>query len=271
MSDFSEDPSPPTASDGPAAPAWLVRLDGFEGPLDLLLDLAREQKVDLAHISILQLADQYLAFVTEARLLRLELAADYLVMAAWLAYLKSRLLVPAPEPDADAEPTGEALAALLALQLRRLEAMRQAGQSLMALPQLGRDLFARGAPEGLHGSVRPVYQVSLFDLLKAYSDFHRRQQAGASYQPLELDLHSAEEALERLRAWLTAGLGGASWVPLEALLPPRDGGGLRQRSAMAATFLATLELVREGAVELRQGQMFGPVQVRRSQAGPPHG
>jgi segregation and condensation protein A len=260
MSDFVEDSAPPTS----AAEGLLLHLDGFDGPLDLLLELARTQKVDLSQISILALAEQYLQFVTQARRLRLELAADYLVMAAWLAYLKSRLLVPTTDALEDDEPTGEALAALLAFQLQRLEAMRASGQRLMDLPQLGRDLLARGAPEVIGGPSRVVYDTSLFELLKAYGDFHRRHTAGSSYRPAELDLHSAEDALVRLRHTLAAL--SAGWVPMSTLLPPLEGDGLKRRSAVASTFLATLELVRDGVAEIRQSGVFGPVQVRRAPA-----
>src|SRR5690242_5120901 len=144
----------------------VLDLDGFEGPIDVLLTLAREQKVDLAKISILELADQYLSFIQRARRLRLEIAADYLVMAAWLAYLKSRLLL--PEPEEGGEPTGAELAAALAFQLQRLEAMREAGQRLMGRPQLGRDIFPRGAPERFRVIARPIWSATLYDLLKAY-------------------------------------------------------------------------------------------------------
>ena len=158
---FEEDKAAPA----PDAAELVVDLEGYEGPIDVLLALAREQKVDVTKISILRLADQYLAFISAARQLRLELAADYLVMAAWLAYLKSRLLLPqAPGPD---EPTGEELAAALTHQLQRLEAMQQAGARLLARPQLGRDVFARGAPEGLPRVLVPVYDLALYELLKA--------------------------------------------------------------------------------------------------------
>src|SRR5277367_5430604 len=150
----------------------VVDLDGYEGPIDVLLALAREQKVDLTHISILQLADQYLAFISAARSLRLEIAADYLVMAAWLAYLKSRLLLPEPQPDD--EPSGAELAAALAYQLQRLEAMQQAGARLMARPQLGRDVFRRGAPEGVPIVKHAQYEATLFELLKAYGEGRSR-------------------------------------------------------------------------------------------------
>ena len=168
----AEPPPPePAADDLPASAQLLLELDGFEGPIDLLLTLARDQKVDLLHISIGQLADQYLAFIAEARRVRIELAADYLVMAAWLAYLKSRLLLPEPEQP---EPEAQDMAAALAYQLRRLEAMREASVRLMARPRLGIDVFPRGAPEGVEVHRTNVYELTLFDLLKAYGEHRRR-------------------------------------------------------------------------------------------------
>src|SRR5215470_4889411 len=175
--------------------ALVVDLDGYEGPIDVLLRLAREQKVDLTKISILQLADQYLAFISAARKLQLEIAADYLVMAAWLAYLKSRLLLPEPEPED--QPSGAELAAALAFQLQRLEAMQQAGVRLMARPQLGREIFGRGAPEGLRLVSRVLYDVSLYDLLKAYGE-GRRRGSGAVLEIRATELYSMDDALERL-------------------------------------------------------------------------
>src|SRR6202045_3974532 len=164
-----------SAERAPDEPALVLDLDGYEGPIDLLLSLAREQKVDLAKLSILALADQYLAFISGQRRLRLEIAADYLVMAAWLAYLKSRLLLPEP-PGEDDGPSGDELAAALRHRLQLLAAMQRAGAALMARSQLSRDGFLRGAPEGLRHVDRPVYQASLYELLSAYGDNRRRQQ-----------------------------------------------------------------------------------------------
>ena len=180
---------------GDAEPSFLVDVDGFEGPLDLLLELARRQKVDLAKISILALADQYLAFIEEARKVRLELAADYLVMAAWLAYLKSRLLL--PEPPAGEEPSAQEMADALQWQLRRLEAMQEAGVRLMARPQLGKDVFSRGQPEGAVVVRRAVWDVKLYDLLRAYGDQLRPKDAD-TYQIQPMQFFSVEEAAERL-------------------------------------------------------------------------
>ena len=240
-----------------AAEALVVDVDGFEGPLDLLLTLARTQKVDLRHVSILQLAEQYLVFVEAAKRLRIELAADYLVMAAWLAYLKSRLLLP-PEPTAEG-PSAEELAARLAWRLERLEAMREAGARLMGRDQLGRDFHARGAPEHVATVRRVVYDASLIDLLRAYARIKTRD----DYQPLHLrraPMLTPEMALERLRGLIGEVM---DWRALQAFLPPewRDD-PKRRRSATAATFVAMLELVRRGEADIRQETIFGEITVR---------
>ncbi len=240
----------------PASAELVVDLEGYEGPIDMLLTLAREQKVDLTKISILQLADQYLAFIAAARRLRLEIAADYLVMAAWLAYLKSRLLLPEPAPLD--EPSGAELAAALAHQLQRLEAMQQAGARLMARPQLGRDVFARGAPEGLPRVLKPIYQVTLYDLLRAYGDQRqRKEQSVLHIEPPEL--YSMDDALQRLGRLLGR---VPEWRTLMSFLPPSLRGGLVERSAVAATFAASLELARAGKLQLRQDSAFGPIYIR---------
>jgi segregation and condensation protein A len=234
----------------------VVDLDGYEGPIDVLLRLAREQKVDLTKISILQLADQYIAFISEARRLSLEIAADYLVMAAWLAYLKSRLLLPAPEPDD--EPTAAELAEALAFQLQRLEAMQRAGVRLMARPLLGRDVFARGAPEGLQVVSRTTYDVTLYDLLKAYGDSRTRSETVVlEIRPAEL--FSMDDVLARLGKLVGK---VPEWRSLMSFLPPNLRSGLVGRSAVAATFAASLELVRSGRVQLRQDMAFGPIYLR---------
>jgi segregation and condensation protein A len=232
-------------------------LDGFEGPIDVLLTLARDQKVDLKKISILELADQYLAFVARARRLRLEIAADYLVMAAWLAYLKSRLLL--PEPPADGEPSGAELAAALAFQLQRLEAMQKAGRDLMALPQYGRDFFGRGLPEPVQIIEKPVYKLALYDLLKAYGNYPGRRNEGL-LQIAPMNLFSMDDALHRIGEMLGQVL---DWTTLQAFLPPGLQRGLPRRAALAATFAASLELARTGRIELRQEQLFGPIFMRR--------
>ncbi len=236
---------------------FVLDLDGYEGPIDVLLGLAREQKVDLTKISILDLADQYLAFVARARRLRLELAADYLVMAAWLAYLKSRLLLPEPE-SVDGEPTGAEMAAALAFQLQRLEAMRDAAGRLMALPQLGSDFFPRGGPEPIPVVRTPVYSVKLYELLRAYAAIANRKQGGTLRIP-PTDIYSMDEALQRLGEMLGRSI---DWRSLMSFLPADWTEGLRGRSAVAATFAATLEIVRSGGAEVRQDGMFGPIYVR---------
>jgi len=240
-----------------AAPGELVvDLDGYEGPIDVLLSLARDQKVDLTKISILQLADQYLAFISAARQMRLEIAADYLVMAAWLAYLKSRLLLPEPQPED--EPSGAELAAALAFQLQRLEAMQQAGVRLMARPLLGRDVFPRGVPEGLPLVSRFAYDATLYDLLKAYGD-SRRRAVGNVLEIRPAELYSMDEALARLGKLLGR---LPEWRTLMSFLPPNLRDGLVGRSAVASTFAASLELVRSGRAQLRQDVAFGPIYLR---------
>lgn len=239
----------------PGEPAFVLDLDGFEGPIDLLLSLAREQKVDLAKLSVLALADQYLAFIAEQRL-RLEVAADYLVMAAWLAYLKSRLLL--PEPPQEDGPSGEEMAAALTRRLQLLEAMQHAGAALMGRPLLGRDVFARGRPEGLPRIDRPVYEVSLYELLTAYGEGHRRARA----QVLTIEapvFHSLDDALHHLARFVGH---VPEWRELSAFLPGELRGALLRRSAVAATFAATLELARTGHIELRQERPFGPIWLR---------
>jgi segregation and condensation protein A len=235
----------------------IVNLEGFEGPLDLLLSLARDQKVDLRRISMVALVDQYLAHVAQARRLRLELAADYLVMAAWLAYLKSRLLL--PEPPAGEEPSGQEMADALQWQLRRLEAMQEAGVRLMARPQLGKDIFSRGQPEGVIVVRRAVWDVKLYDLLAAYG--HPLKPKGAdTYQIEPMQFFSVEEAAERLGRMLGIAI---DWQSLEAFLPAGLTDPTRRRSALAATFVAGLQLAKDGSVELRQAERFGPIYLRK--------
>ena len=225
----------------------VVDVEGFEGPLDLLLALARTQKVDLAKISVLALAQQYLDFIGEARRLRLEIAADYLVMAAWLAYLKSKLLLPA-EPSEEGEPTGPELAALLAFRLKRLDAMRDVSAQLMTRKRLGRDVFGRGRPEPTRVTRKSIYDANVYDLLKAYSQ--QRQRTVWS-------LKEAREELERL-------LGIAcDWVPLDQLLAEFLVEPELRKTALASGFTATLEMTREGALEIRQSKSFAPLMVRR--------
>jgi segregation and condensation protein A len=238
----------------------LVDLDGFEGPIDVLLALARDQKVDLTKISILQLADQYLAFVARASKVRLELAADYLVMAAWLAYLKSRLLLPEPAVD-DEQPTGAEMAAALAFQLRRLESMQDAGVRLFARSLLGRDVFARGAPEPVEVVATIHFETKLYDLLRAYGEIRNKTEAAAPLEIAQAELYSVEVALERLRDLLGR---MPDWQTLSSFLPTGLQDSLVMRSALAATFVATLELVREGKLMLRQSGFYEPIFVRQS-------
>jgi segregation and condensation protein A len=241
----------PTEGDG-----FVVELDGFEGPIDLLLNLAREQKVDLAKISILALAEQYLAYIQRARDLKLELAADYLVMAAWLAYLKSRLLL--PEAPGDDEPSGAELAEALASRLRRLAAIRRAADDLMTRPRLGYQRFARGCPDGLAVRHRSRYRLALHELLEAYVD-QRLRQTAPRLTLVAAPLFRIEDALQRL----TSLLGGPEWQNLLAYLPTGLSDERVRRSAIAAHLGASLELARDGVIELNQAAPFGPIYVRR--------
>lgn len=236
----------------------IVDVAGFEGPLDLLLALARNQKVDLARISILALVEQYLAFVEAARAVRLELAADYLVMAAWLAYLKSRLLLPEVPTDDD-EPTGEELAELLAWRLRRLEAMRDVAARLVNRPRLGRDFFSRGAPEALGVTTTAVYAASLYDLLVAYARQRQRTMVGRVHvrRRAVWSLVDARGILERLVG------SAADWMPLQTYLAPYVSGADSARTVTASAFSASLELVREGLMELSQAGAFAPILFRK--------
>ncbi|WP_105374859.1 segregation and condensation protein A [Neorhizobium huautlense] len=241
-------------------PALVIDVGGFEGPLDLLLHLARNQKVDLARISVLALAEQYLQFIESARRVRIELAADYLVMAAWLAYLKSKLLIP-QQARGDAGPSGEEMAATLAFRLKRLEAMREAATRLVNRNRLGRDVFARGAPEHIPHRVQSAYDATLYDLLSAYANLRQR---GAVTQV----------TIEKRKVWsladarnlLTRMLGEiVDWTALQhyllPYLPPED-----RITATASAFAASLELVREGRLEIRQDGAFQPIYLRKGQS-----
>lgn len=252
-----ESPEPEYRRREPVQLSLFLNLDGFEGPIDVLLSLARDQKVDLTQISILQLAEQYLVFIREAQVLNLELAADYLVMAAWLAYLKSRLLLPADAtPEEEQDP--EALAEALRFQLLRLEAMQEAGVRLMALPQLGIDRLARGAPENLSARFRSVYDVTLYDLLRAYAD-HKLREQGQTLRIAATDLYAVEDAIERLRALVGK---VPEWRTLFSFLPDFLRGSLVLRSAVASTFVASLQLVKDGQAQIRQDGTFGPIWLR---------
>lgn len=241
-----------------AAEALIVDVDGFEGPLDLLLTLSRSQKVDLRKVSILQLTEQYLAFIEEARTLRIELAADYLVMAAWLAFLKSRLLLP-PDPTEEG-PSGEEMAAYLAFQLERLAAMRDCAAKLMARDRLGQDRFARGEVQEMTTARRVTWTAGLLDLMQAYARIRTRDE----FRPFVLDreaILTMEEALDRMRGMI--GYAG-EWTDLVSYLP--EGWTMdpkRRRSATAASFAAALELAKAGKVRIRQSETFAPIQLRR--------
>lgn len=249
----------------PAAPeeALLVRVDGFEGPLDLLLTLARNQKVDIAKISVLKLADQYLEFIEAAKRINLELAADYLVMAAWLAYLKSRLVLP-QEKAPEGEPTADEMAARLRWRLHRLDAMRKAAARLMGQDRLDRDVFGRGDPEPVNVIKLRTYKDTLYDLLTAYATDRVRKLGGTAYRPKMAPVLQIEEARERLERMLGK---ISDWSGLTRLLPPDWQGGARRRSATASTLLACLELARDGKVELQQMAPFEEIYVRDRPAG----
>ncbi|APX90889.1 segregation/condensation protein A [Brevirhabdus pacifica] len=249
-----------SVADRLAAEALIVDVDGFEGPLDLLLTLSRSQKVDLRKVSVLGLAEQYLEFIRTAAELRIELAADYLVMAAWLAFLKSRLLLP-PDPSEEG-PSGDELAAHLAFQLERLAAMRDAAAKLMARDQLGRDFFARGLEEDMT-RVRSIrYKATLLDLMQAYARLRTKDE----FRPYAMDrefVFTMEQALERLRGLI--GFAG-DWTDLSSYLPEGwTSDPVKRRSATAATFAASLELAKAGAIEIRQSEVFAPITVRRKE------
>jgi segregation and condensation protein A len=256
---MAEDPRSLDQSACPAAPGageFVVDLEGFEGPIDLLLTLAREQKVDLAKISILALAEQYLAYIEQARDLELEIAADYLVTAAWLAYLKSRLLL--PQPAGDDEPSGEELAEALAWRLRRLDAIRRAADEMMARPRLGHERFVRGQPEGLRVRRKSRFRLTLHEILQGYVEYRLR----ARDHTLTLEpapVMRVEDALKRL----TRMLGGPDWQNLLAFLPAGLADERVRRSALAAHLAASLELTRAGMIEINQTSAFGPIYLRR--------
>jgi segregation and condensation protein A len=255
----------PERGDLPApGDGFVVDLDGFEGPLDLLLALARTQKVDLARISIDMLVTQYLAYIREAQKLRLELAADYLVMAAWLAFLKSRLLLPRDE-NIDDGPTGEELAARLAFRLMRLEAMRTAAGQLLTRKRLGRDIFARGMPEGVRTIRTREHSAEIYDLLKAYAEQRLRTTVRRAHVVKNRTVWSIKEA--RLRLETLVGRSAGTWVQLdfflEQFLPSPELG----RTALASSFGATLEMAREGRIEIRQAGPFAPIYLRRKEDG----
>lgn len=251
FSDFEVDDLP----EMPALSPFVVDVEGYEGPIDVLLHLARTQKVDLIHISIVKLADQFLKFVHEASSRNLELAADYLVMAAWLAYLKSRLLL--PDLNDEEEPTGEELAAALQFQLARLEAMQKAGADLMARARLGADFFSRGAPERFKTTQNSVFDASLTDLIQAYARQKSKSVKGKTLHiEVSWELHSIEDALGRLRR-LVGHM--PDWRTLTSFLPANLQSPLTRRSAMASTFGAVLQLAKEGRLKIRQDGTYGEI------------
>ncbi|MGK9281866.1 MULTISPECIES: segregation and condensation protein A [Sinorhizobium] len=235
----------------------VVDIAGFEGPLDLLLHLARSQRVDLSRISVLALAEQYIAFVERARSIRIELAADYLVMAAWLAYLKSRLLI--PQPAKDEGPSGEEMASALAFRLKRLEAMRDAATKLVNRNRLGRDIFVRGAPEHIVTERKSDYDASLYDLLTAYATLRQRQAI-------------TQVTIEKRHVWslgdarlILARMVGSldHWTALDHFLIRYMTSPKERATAIASSFAASLEMVREGRLEIRQEGAFTPIYLRR--------
>jgi segregation and condensation protein A len=239
----------------------IVDVDGFEGPLDLLLELARRQKVDLHKISILALAEQYLAFVEEARKIRLELAADYLVMAAWLAYLKSKLLLPR-DTTTDVGPSAEEMAGALAERLRKLEAIRRAAQILMARPQLGQDVFGRGEPEDIVLVKRPIWQAEFHDLLTHYASLRQKNALSrvTVAKRFVWSLAEARDVLERLIGTMS------DWAPMDSYLIQYAVEPAMRRSVSASAFASMLELVREGSLEVRQDKAFESLWLRKKGA-----
>ncbi|WP_082701218.1 ScpA family protein [Erythrobacter sp. YT30] len=236
-----------------------LELDGWEGPLDLLLDLARRQKVDLRQISILALVDQYLGYIERAESLRLELAADYLVMAAWLAYLKSSLLLPKEEQE---DPSPEELALRLQLRLQRLGAMRESAARLMARDRIGRDIFLRGAPEGLRTDRKTVWTSDIYSIIQAYGQVKART-APKIYHVADRPVMTLDSALERVSAMLGVTL---EWMDIRDFLPPHAEPELR-KSALASSFVAALELARLGRAEIAQEEAFAPMRIRRLKEG----
>ena len=262
MPESSADITSLDLADRLSAEALIVDVDGFEGPLDLLLMMSRTQKVDLRKISVRDLAIQYLEFIEKARELRIELAADYLVMAAWLAFLKSRLLLP-PEPGDDG-PTGDELAAHLAFQLERLHAMRDAAARIMGRDQKGRDFFVRGIPENVSRIRNITHTATLLDLMQAYARIRTKD----DFHPFTMErekVFTMEQALDRMRSLI--GFAG-DWTNLESYLPEGwETDPAMRRSATASNFAATLELTKEGRIELRQDKMFAALEIREKKNG----
>ena len=265
MEDFQEDLQFEAADDAVESEAALILdIDGYEGPLHLLLELARKQKVDIARISILALAEQYIAFIRAAQDLRIELAADYLVMASWLAYLKSRLILPSDKPEKETPETQE-LAAMLAFRLERLDAMRRAVDGLQRLPRTGETVMVRGAPEGVRSRTSPLWEAEVFDLLKAYGK-SRARSAFKHHKLPRPKVLTMDEARTRLqRAMSAVGVDLSDWTSMESLIE-LDGldADVPQSSVQASSLLAGLELAKEGTIELRQSSAFQPIYLRNS-------
>ncbi|MFM9940950.1 MAG: segregation and condensation protein A [Hyphomicrobiaceae bacterium] len=255
-----------SSSDDERSPGEMLKVDveGFEGPLDLLLALARTQKVDLAHISMVALVDQYLAFIAEVQKLRLELAADYLVMAAWLAFLKSRLLLPREDKKGD-EPTPDELAARIAFRLMRLDAMRKAAAQLFTRKRLGRDVFARGMPEGTKTIREREYSAEIFDLIKAYAEQRKRTTIKRAHVVKRRTVMSIKDARTRLERLVGASSG--DWFQLDMFIEQYLPSPEQSRTAIASSFGASLEMAREGMIDLRQAAPFAPIYMRRRETG----
>lgn len=260
--EIAQAPPPSTDEQGGHVDRLLLNIDGYEGPIDILLELSRAQKVDLAKISILQLVRQYLEFIERAKARNLELAAEYLVMAAWLAYLKSRLFL--PKEEVSDEPSAEEMAQALQFQLIRSEAMQKAAEGLMARPQLGRDVFARGMPQETEVETVINWKVSLFDLIKTYGNIQQRSTV-ETYDLPQFNLMSTESAMARLTRMLGAlpkkGLHSV-WTTLQSFVPENVKDKLYARSALASTLTAGLELAKQGRLEFRQDGLFRPVYMR---------
>jgi segregation and condensation protein A len=254
----------PGLEDAPdLADAFIVDVNGFEGPLDLLLALARMQKVDMARISILPLVEQYLEFIARARDLRLELAADYLVMAAWLAYLKSKLLIPREKEDPQTQ-SAEEMAQRLAFRLMRLEAMRTAAARLMTRKRLGRDVFTRGSPEMVRHTKETTWTAQVYDLLKAYAD-QRRRTLKVVHVVKARRVWSIKDA--RIRLEKLVGASAGDWAQLDLFIEQYLPHGEEEKTAIASSFGATLEMAREGLIELRQDEPFAPIYMRKKEPG----
>lgn len=252
---WSEEQRPSSTSDE----VMYVDVDGYEGPLDLLLDLARRQKLDLAHVSVLALAEQYLTFIETVREKRIEIAADYLVMAAWLTYLKSRLMV--PQAVSDDEPSGEMMAAMLQFRLKRLEAMRAAGANLLKQPRLGQQIFKRGDPEPILVEKNQLLEADLYALLKAYA-VQRERTSIRDYTPPKRNVWALQDARKILKRLIGEAV---DWVPMDTYLAQYLGNPKERATVIASSFSASLELARQGEVELRQTVAFGPLMMRRGQ------